>query len=71
MKVRMSKPEFDLSYGTDYYNWALLGEAQVVDVSGAKYHFAIALAKPYSHLRIVVQDVVQRSREFRSRRFRG
>lgn len=57
MKVMTSKPEFDLCYGTDYYDWASLGEAQVVDVGGAKGHFAMALARRYSKLRIVVQDM--------------
>ena len=57
MKVMTSKPEFDLSYATDYYDWASLGEAQVVDVGGAKGHFALALAKRYSNLRIIVQDM--------------
>jgi hypothetical protein len=57
MKVMTSKPGFDLSYATDYYDWESLGEAQVVDVGGAKGHFALALAKRYSHIRIVVQDM--------------
>lgn len=50
-----SKPEFDLPYGTDYYAWACLDEAQVVEV--AKGHITIALAKLYCHLRIVVRDM--------------
>ncbi|KAK7709060.1 hypothetical protein SLS64_006544 [Diaporthe eres] len=57
MKVMTSKPEFDLSYGTDYYDWASLGEVQVVDVGGARGHFAKELAKRHPQLRIVVQDM--------------
>lgn len=57
MKVMTSKPEFDMSYGTDYYDWASLGEVQVVDVGGARGHFAKELAKRYPQLRIVVQDM--------------
>lgn len=57
MKVMTSKPEFDLSYATDYYDWGSLGEAQVVDVGGAKGHFALALADRYKNLHVVVQDM--------------
>ncbi|XXH01443.1 hypothetical protein Hte_007803 [Hypoxylon texense] len=57
MKVMASKPEFDLSYVTDYYDWGSLGNAQVVDVGGAKGHLALALAHRYKDLRIVVQDM--------------
>ncbi|KAM5467369.1 hypothetical protein MauCBS54593_005337 [Microsporum audouinii] len=59
MKVMTSRPAFDLSYGTDYYDWESLREAQVVDVGGAQGHFAIALAKRYSQLRIIVQDMTK------------
>jgi hypothetical protein len=55
MKVMTSNPEFGLSYGTNYYDWASLGKAQVVDVGAAKGHFAIAPAKRYIHLSIVVK----------------
>lgn len=54
-----SRPAFDLSYGTDYYDWKSLGEAQVVDVGGARGHFAMALARRYSQLRIIVQDMAK------------
>lgn len=57
MKVMTSRPEFDLSYATDYYDWGALGEAQVVDFGGGKGHFALALAKRYPRLRLVVQDM--------------
>ncbi|EGE01163.1 sterigmatocystin 8-O-methyltransferase [Trichophyton equinum CBS 127.97] len=57
MKMMTSRPAFDLSYGTDYYDWKALGKAQIVDVGGARGHFAVALARRYSQLRIVVQDM--------------
>ncbi|EFE34668.1 O-methyltransferase, putative [Trichophyton benhamiae CBS 112371] len=59
MKMMTSRPAFDLSYGTDYYDWKSLGEAQVVDVGGARGHFAMALARQYSQLRIIVQDMAK------------
>ncbi|KAF4629778.1 hypothetical protein G7Y89_g8370 [Cudoniella acicularis] len=59
MKVMTSRPGFDLSYATDFYDWASLGQAQVVDIGGAKGHFALALAKRYSDLRIIVQDMAK------------
>lgn len=64
MKVMASKPEYALSYGTNYYDWGSLGSAQVVDVGGAKGHFALALAEKFQNLSIMVQDtaaVVQES----------
>ncbi|KAH6845706.1 S-adenosyl-L-methionine-dependent methyltransferase [Chaetomium sp. MPI-CAGE-AT-0009] len=57
MKVMTGRPEFDLSYALDHYDWASLGKAQVVDVGGAKGHFSLALARQYSNLQIVVQDM--------------
>lgn len=57
MKVMTSRPEFDVSFGTEYYDWASLGDAQVVDVGGARGHFSIALAKRYDKIRVVVQDL--------------
>ncbi|OAL70068.1 hypothetical protein A7D00_5597 [Trichophyton violaceum] len=59
MKMMTSRPAFDVSYGTDYYNWKSLGEAQVVDVGGARGHFAMALTRRYSQLRVVVQDMAK------------
>lgn len=56
MKVMASKPEYALSYGTDYYDWDSLGSAHVVDVGGAKGHFALALAAKFQNLSITVQD---------------
>ncbi|KAI0173698.1 sterigmatocystin 8-O-methyltransferase [Hypoxylon sp. FL1284] len=59
MKVMTSKPEFDLSYAMDPYDWESLGEAQIVDVGGAKGHFALALARRYKKLHVVVQDMAK------------
>lgn len=59
MEVMTAKPEFDLSYATDYYNWAALGEIQVVDVGGGGGHFATALARKHDNIRIVVQDMAE------------
>ncbi|KJK79860.1 hypothetical protein H634G_04099 [Metarhizium anisopliae BRIP 53293] len=59
MKVMTSKPEFDACYGTDFYDWASLGTARVVDVGGGNGHFALTLAKQYPRLDVVVQDMAK------------
>ncbi|KAF2757494.1 S-adenosyl-L-methionine-dependent methyltransferase [Pseudovirgaria hyperparasitica] len=57
MKVMTARPEFDLAYGVNNYDWGALGKALVVDVGGSKGHFAIALARRYENLRFIVQDM--------------
>lgn len=57
MRVMTSKPEFDPSYATDYYDWSALGECQVVDVGGGQGHVAAALCKSHGALRVLVQDM--------------
>lgn len=57
MVVYGTKPEHDPAYITDYLDWASLGMALVVHVGGGAGHFAIALAKSHSNLRVVVQDM--------------
>lgn len=56
MEVMAPKPEYAISYGTDYYDWDAMGSAPIVDVSGAKGHFALALAEKFQNLNVVVQD---------------
>ncbi|KAK8017139.1 O-methyltransferase [Apiospora marii] len=58
MAVFSERPQFSLSYVTDYYDWAALGpEAQVVDVGGSQGHVSMALATRFPNLRTVVQDM--------------
>jgi hypothetical protein len=57
MKVMTSKPEFDLSYAIDYFDWASPGKAEVVDVGGAQSHFALRLVRRHPNLCILVQDM--------------
>ncbi|KAK8087645.1 hypothetical protein PG997_002606 [Apiospora hydei] len=57
MKVMASRPEFDLTYATETYDWESLDEALVVEVGGAQGHFALALASRYPSLSIMVQDM--------------
>jgi trans-aconitate methyltransferase len=57
MKVMTSKPEFDLSYAIDYFDWASLGKAEIVDVGGTQGHFALRLARRHPNPRILVQDM--------------
>ena len=57
MQVFAQRPQFDLAYITDYYDWASLGHAKVVDVGGSQGHVAVALARRFTKLSIVVQDM--------------
>lgn len=57
MKVMTARPEFDLSYATDYYDWSSLGSSTVVDVGGAQGQFAMALAQKHNNLHVTVQDM--------------
>jgi hypothetical protein len=59
MKVMTSKPEFDITYGTECIDWDSLGAAKIVDVGGAQGHFAMGLAQRYKDLHIVVQDMAE------------
>jgi hypothetical protein len=44
-------------YAIDYFDWASLGKAEVVDVGGAQGHFALRMARRHPNLRILVQDM--------------
>lgn len=57
MKVFAKRPEYNPSYLIDNYDWASLGQAQVVDVGGAHGHVAMELAKHFQNLNIIVQDM--------------
>lgn len=57
MKVFATRPDYDPSYIIDNYDWAILGQTQVVDVGGAKGHVAMELAKRFENLNILVQDM--------------
>ncbi|KAI2602063.1 S-adenosyl-L-methionine-dependent methyltransferase [Hypoxylon sp. NC1633] len=59
MEVFSQRPQFDLSYVTDHYDWHSLGQAQVVDVGGSQGHVSIALARRFSNLQFTVQDMKQ------------
>ncbi|KJZ71732.1 hypothetical protein HIM_08874 [Hirsutella minnesotensis 3608] len=59
MKIYTVKPEYNPSYIVDHYDWASLGDAQVVDIGGSQGHIAMALARRFSNLKIVVQDMEQ------------
>ncbi|KAI1407313.1 S-adenosyl-L-methionine-dependent methyltransferase [Hypoxylon sp. FL1857] len=57
MAVMAQRPQLQLSHVTNNYDWASLGEAQVVDVGGAHGHVAMALAREFTNLSVVVQDM--------------
>ncbi|KAI1740456.1 sterigmatocystin 8-O-methyltransferase [Xylaria scruposa] len=57
MKISASSYDYDAVHVIDNYDWGSLGTATVVDVGGSQGHIGIQLAKKFSDLRIVVQDV--------------
>ncbi|ROV87601.1 hypothetical protein VSDG_09604 [Cytospora chrysosperma] len=59
MQVFGQRPQFGPSYTTDYYDWASLGQAQVVFFGPGNEHISLALAKQFSDLNIVIQTLPQ------------
>jgi hypothetical protein len=57
MKVFSNRPEYDPLYIVEHYDWASLGQSQIVDIGGAQGHVAIELAKRFGNLNILVQDM--------------
>ncbi|EPE28206.1 S-adenosyl-L-methionine-dependent methyltransferase [Glarea lozoyensis ATCC 20868] len=57
MQVFTERPQFNLSYVTDHYDWESLGPAQVVDVGGSQGHVSMALARKFKNLNVIVQDM--------------
>jgi hypothetical protein len=57
MQVFTQRPQFDMRYLTDYYDWKSLGKAQVVDIGGSSGHASLALVKRFPSLSVVVQDM--------------
>lgn len=56
MAIFSERPQFSLSYITDYYDWESLGHARVVDI-GSRGAVSIALAKRFKSLQLTAQDV--------------
>ncbi|ROW16770.1 hypothetical protein VPNG_01622 [Cytospora leucostoma] len=59
MKVFARSPDLDPVHIINNYDWASLGNAQVVDVGGAQGHVAMELASRFDNLSFVVQDMDQ------------
>jgi trans-aconitate methyltransferase len=59
MQIFTERPQFNLAYTTDYYDWESLGKAQVVDVGGSSGHVSLALARKFNNLSLTVQDMEQ------------
>ncbi|KAK8024992.1 sterigmatocystin 8-O-methyltransferase [Apiospora arundinis] len=59
MSVFAQRPQFNLSYITDHYDWKSLGSAQVVDIGGSQGHVSMALARQFDNLTLTVQDMDQ------------
>lgn len=57
MEVFSTRPEYDPSHITDHYDWESLGQAHIVDIGGAQGHIAMALARRFDNLNIMVQDM--------------
>ncbi|XDG05684.1 hypothetical protein ABKA04_005299 [Annulohypoxylon sp. FPYF3050] len=57
MKVFSTSPGFDPIHIIDNYDWTSVGDAQVVDVGGGQGHIAIELARRFSNLNFIVQDM--------------
>ncbi|KAI2468973.1 S-adenosyl-L-methionine-dependent methyltransferase [Annulohypoxylon bovei var. microspora] len=57
MNAHTSTAGYSLSYILDYYDWAALGQARIVDLGGARGHVSIALASRFPNLTLVVQDM--------------
>lgn len=57
MAVFTQRPQFSLAYITDFFDWASLGQAQVVDVGGSRGHVSMALARKYPNISAIVQDM--------------
>lgn len=59
MHVFVQRPQFDSQYTTNHYDWASLGEAEVVFFGGGFEHVALALARQFGNLSVVVQTLPQ------------
>ncbi|KAI0444742.1 S-adenosyl-L-methionine-dependent methyltransferase [Xylaria telfairii] len=59
MAIFTQGPQFSLSWVTDHYDWESLGRAQIVDIGGSQGHVSIALARQFSNLNFIVQDMKQ------------
>ncbi|KAI0148064.1 sterigmatocystin 8-O-methyltransferase [Hypoxylon sp. NC0597] len=68
MAVWASRPDYAPSHAVNGYDWAALSSSfaafdpsrqriRVVDVGGAQGHVAVALARRFPHLEVVVQDM--------------
>ncbi|KAI0474679.1 S-adenosyl-L-methionine-dependent methyltransferase [Xylaria cf. heliscus] len=57
MKVFASSPEYSLSFVVDHPFWERFSKSLVVDIGGSGGHVAMALAKKYPRLEVVVQDL--------------
>ncbi|KAJ2990847.1 hypothetical protein NUW58_g2757 [Xylaria curta] len=57
MRVTASSYDYDPVHVVNNYDWESLGAATVVDVGGSQGHIAIQLAKHFSNLKILVQDI--------------
>jgi hypothetical protein len=59
MQVFVQRPQFDSQYTTNHYDWASLGEAQVVFFGGGFEHIGLALARQFGNLSVVIQTLPQ------------
>ncbi|KJZ69765.1 hypothetical protein HIM_10848 [Hirsutella minnesotensis 3608] len=57
MKIFSLHEEFDPSYIVEHYDWHSLGRVQVVDIGGSRGHIAVAIARRFDNVRVLVQDM--------------
>lgn len=56
MAIFSKRPQFNLSYITDHYDWESLGHSRVIDIS-SQGALSLALARKYNNLQLTAQDV--------------
>ena len=57
MAMQWEFPGYQLDYLLDGYDWAALGDVQVVDIGGFRGRISIALAERFPNLRMLVEDM--------------
>ncbi|KAI2463102.1 S-adenosyl-L-methionine-dependent methyltransferase [Annulohypoxylon bovei var. microspora] len=56
MEIFSRRPQFNLLYITNNYDWKSLGQAQVIDI-GSQGQVSMTLAREFSNLELIAQDM--------------
>lgn len=57
MKAFAQRPQFDVAYILDHYDWGSLSPGLVVDVGGSQGNVGIQLARRFKNMAVVIQDL--------------